>query len=233
MLRSVIAMMRQRKWRCLWQALLPMSATITRQLHKLQSLQYSCSLRNGGDMRQLSLPLCPLCGPLPPPMIMPMSRPLHTKPQLCRQQPCQNHRPCCLPPPTLHHHIWAQSSIPMGGGIHRRIRHRLPWRLQHHFPSSQTNNFGSATAPDLVIALDVATVLALSALLMRCFPHPLYQHRGEGYRCMPSTTNRRSDVIGLVTAMVAVINLACLTRLVMRLFPPTLIQHWGGLQRCL
>ncbi len=90
----------------------------------------------------------------------------------------------------------------MGGGIRLRIRCRLPWWLQHHFPSSKTYHFESATAPDLVAALDVATVLALPALQMRCFPHPLYQHWGEGYRCVPSTPNRRSvDVIGCVAAI--------------------------------
>ena len=46
----------------------------------------------------------------------------------------------------------------------RRIQRRLPWRLQHHFPSSMTNHFGSATASNLVVALDIATVLALPAL---------------------------------------------------------------------
>ena len=161
---SVIAMMRQCKWQCLWQALLSMSATIMRQLHTLQSWQYSCSLRNSGNMRQLSLPLCLLCGPSPPRKIVPTLRPSRTKPQLCQQQPCQNHRPCCLPSPALNFHIWAQSSIPMGGGIGRRIRRRLPWRLQHHFTSSKTNHFGSTTVPNLVVALDVTTVLALPAL---------------------------------------------------------------------
>ena len=33
--------------------------------------------------------------------------------------------------------IWAQSSIPTGGGIRCRIRRRLPWRFQHHVPSSK------------------------------------------------------------------------------------------------
>jgi hypothetical protein len=103
-----------------------MSATITRQLHKLQSRQYSCSLRNGGDTRQLSLPLCPLCGPLLPREIVPMSRPSRTKPQLCQQQPHQNLRPCCIPPPALHHHIWVQSSIPMGGRGHSSLHSMLP-----------------------------------------------------------------------------------------------------------
>ena len=45
---------------------------------------------------------------------------------------------------------------------------------------------------------------------------------------MPSTTNRRSvDVIFLVAAMVAVINLERPTRLVTRLFPSAPIQRWG------
>ena len=51
-----------------------------------------------------------------------------------------------------------------GGAIGRRFQRCLPWRLQHHFPSSATNHFGSATVSDLVVALDITTVLALPAL---------------------------------------------------------------------
>ena len=93
-----------------------MCTTVTRQLHKLQSRQYACLPRTGGNMRQPSLPLCPLCGPSPPREIAPKSRPSRTKPRLCQRQPRQNHRPCCLPPPALHHYIWVQSSLPMVGG---------------------------------------------------------------------------------------------------------------------
>ena len=83
-----------------------------------------------------------------------------------------------------------------------------------------------------VVALVDATVFALPALSTRCFPHPLYQLWGGGCHRVPSTPTRRSvDVIGLVAAMVAVINLEGPTRLVTRLFPPTIIQRWGGLQR--
>ena len=162
--RSVINMMWQRKWQCLRQVFLPMSITVMRQLLKLQSRQYSRLLRNGGDKRRLSLPLCPLCGPSSPREIMPTSRPSCTKPQLCQQQPCQNHRPCCIPLPALHCHIWVHSLIPTGGGIRCHIRRRQPWQLQHHFPLSKTYHFGSATAPDLIFALDVTTVLALPSL---------------------------------------------------------------------
>ena len=49
------------------------------------------------------------------------------------------------------------------GGIRLCIRCRLPWRLHHQFPSLKTYPFGSAIAPDLIVALDAATVLALPA----------------------------------------------------------------------
>ena len=130
-------MTRQRKWRCLWRGLALMCTTVTRQLHKLQSRQYAWSPRTSGNMRQPSLPLCPLCSPSPPRKIAPISRPSRTESRLCRRQPHQTHRPCCLPPPALHHYIWAQSAIPTGGGICRRIQRRLPWRFQHYVPSSK------------------------------------------------------------------------------------------------
>ncbi len=93
--------------------------------------------------------------------LLPMSA---TVTKSCQQQPRQNHRPCCFPPPPYIVIFGCSPQYQWGGGIDRRIQRRLPWRLQHHFPSSMTNHFGSATASNLVVALDIATILALPAL---------------------------------------------------------------------
>ena len=146
-----------------------MSTTVMRQLvHKLQSWQYSCLLRNGGDMRQLNLPLCPLCGPSPPREIMPTSRPSRTKPQFCQRQPCQNHRPCCLPPPALHCHIWAQSSIPTGGG----------------------HSFSHSTSPTVAAPITTLSVVKDKPLRIRHRAQPLCRTGRCHHPCAPSPLDK-------------------------------------------
>jgi hypothetical protein len=65
---------------------------------------------------------------------LPTSKPLCMTPQLCQRQPCQNPQPCCHPPPPLHHHIWVQSSIPLGGG-HASLAPPLPTALAPPSPT--------------------------------------------------------------------------------------------------
>jgi hypothetical protein len=133
--RSVVAMTWRRKWRCLWRGLAPMCTNEAaaqaaesavcllaedRRRHEATELATMSPMRSLTALRDhtnieaiaYEAPALPTTTSPEPPAMLSLS-----------------------PRPTSF--IWAQSSIPTGGGIRCRIRRRLPWRFQHHVPSSK------------------------------------------------------------------------------------------------
>ncbi len=100
-------------------------------------------------------------------------------PELCRQQPCHIQR-LCRHPPTALLHIRTRSFLPWRGAL---TRCPLLWHhwLYHHLPT-MANSGWCANAPNLVIVVVTATILARPVLLMRSYPPTLTQCWG-GFLC--------------------------------------------------